>query len=161
MPSQWFESDPQRAPDSDFESGVLEHWCAGNDGRLLDFRRTPVRIRAISCSTGLATVEIMALYGDRGNESSVSRSRSPVDCRCREPGVLTGSHGTQRHGPPEDHGEHACPQPRLRRSTEIEIVETTGLLVQDIPTEFFKQNLRVLKDLIAIPCIRTPSSSQR
>ena len=44
-PHPWFESDPDRAPDSDFEPGDASHLCVGNEGRLLDFRRTPVRVK--------------------------------------------------------------------------------------------------------------------
>ena len=34
-------------PDADFAAGGLQHLAVGNDGRLLDARRTPVRITAI------------------------------------------------------------------------------------------------------------------
>ena len=62
---QWFESDPDRAPDSDFEPGTASHLCVGNEGRLLDFRRTPVRVKDVWYETGLAGVEILA-FEDRG-----------------------------------------------------------------------------------------------
>ena len=66
MPThQWFESDPDRAPDSDFEPGSASHLCVGNEGRLLDSRRTPVRVKDVWYETGLAGVEILA-FEDRG-----------------------------------------------------------------------------------------------
>ena len=39
--------------------------CVGNEGRLLDFRRTPVRIEKLSHETGLATIHILA-FEDKG-----------------------------------------------------------------------------------------------
>ena len=63
--SPWFQSDPNRAPDSDFEPGELHHLCVGNEGRLLDFRRTPVRIERLCDETGLATLQILA-FEDQG-----------------------------------------------------------------------------------------------
>jgi hypothetical protein len=65
MPPKWFQFDPNRAPDTDFESGELHHLCVGNEGRLLDFRRTPVRVVGLCDETGLATIEIIA-FEDRG-----------------------------------------------------------------------------------------------
>lgn len=61
----WFQSDPDRVPDTEFEPGELHHLCVGNEGRLLDFRRTPVRIEKLSHETGLATLQILA-FEDRG-----------------------------------------------------------------------------------------------
>ena len=65
MSHKWFQSDPDRAPDWDFEPGELDHLCVGNEGRLLDFRRTPVRIEKLSDETGLATGQILA-FEDQG-----------------------------------------------------------------------------------------------
>jgi hypothetical protein len=65
MSSSWFQFDPNRAPDTDFEPGELHHLCVGNEGRLLDFRRTPVRVIRLCDETGLATVEILA-FEDKG-----------------------------------------------------------------------------------------------
>jgi hypothetical protein len=65
MASKWFQSDPNRSPDSEFEPGELHHLCLGNEGRLLDFRRTPVRIDKLCDETGLATVRILA-FEDKG-----------------------------------------------------------------------------------------------
>jgi hypothetical protein len=58
--SNWFQSDPNRAPDSEFEPGELRHLCVGDEGRLLDFRRTRVRIEKLSDETGLATIQILS-----------------------------------------------------------------------------------------------------
>jgi hypothetical protein len=65
MSPKWFQFDPNRAPDTDFEPGELHHLCVGNEGRLLDFRRTPVRVIRLCDETGLATVEILA-FEDKG-----------------------------------------------------------------------------------------------
>jgi hypothetical protein len=65
MPPKWFQFDPNRAPDTDFEPGEPHHLCVGNEGRLLDFRRTPVRVVGMCDETGLATIEIIA-FEDRG-----------------------------------------------------------------------------------------------
>jgi hypothetical protein len=65
MTSKWFQSDPHRSPDSDFEPGELHHLCVGNEGRLLDFRRTPVRVERLFDETGLATIQILA-FEDQG-----------------------------------------------------------------------------------------------
>ena len=42
-----YESDPDRAPDDEFEPGTLEHLVAGNTGRMLDHRRTPVKVLGV------------------------------------------------------------------------------------------------------------------
>jgi hypothetical protein len=65
MSSNWFQSDPNRAPDWNFEPGKLHHLFVGNEGRLFDFRRTPVRIERLAHDNGLATVQILA-FEDRG-----------------------------------------------------------------------------------------------
>jgi hypothetical protein len=65
MSSKWFQFNPNRAPDTDFEPGELHHLCVGNEGRLLDFRRTPVRVIRMCDETGLATIEILA-FEDTG-----------------------------------------------------------------------------------------------
>jgi hypothetical protein len=65
MTSKWFQTDPHRSPDSEFEPGERHHLCMGNEGRLLDFRRTPVRIESLCDETGLATIQILA-FEDKG-----------------------------------------------------------------------------------------------
>jgi hypothetical protein len=57
--------DPHRRPDDDYEPGRLEHLVPGNRGRLLDPRRTPVRITGIRTDTGAFTVELLA-FEDAG-----------------------------------------------------------------------------------------------
>ena len=65
MSPNWFQFDPDCAPDTNFEPGELHHLCVGNEGRLLDFRRTPVRVLRLCDETGLATIEILA-FEDKG-----------------------------------------------------------------------------------------------
>ncbi len=65
MSPKWFQFDQNRAPDTDFEPGELHHLCVGNEGRLLDFRRTPIRITRLCDDSALATVEILA-FEDKG-----------------------------------------------------------------------------------------------
>ena len=65
MSSNWYQFDPDRAPDTDFEPGEMHHLRVGNEGRLLDFRRTPVRVIRVCDETGLATVEILK-FEDNG-----------------------------------------------------------------------------------------------
>jgi len=60
-----YASDPNPAPDSDFAPGELGHLVAGNRGRLLDARRTPVTITAIDPGRGAFEVEIGA-FEDAG-----------------------------------------------------------------------------------------------
>ena len=54
------QSDPERRPDDEFEPGSFVHLVVGNQGRLLDGRRTPVRVAAIDDRTGQFTIEILA-----------------------------------------------------------------------------------------------------
>jgi hypothetical protein len=52
------EFDPNMLPDSEFEPGAAHHLVAGNEGRLLDPRRTPVRVVEIRPATGMFVVRI-------------------------------------------------------------------------------------------------------
>ena len=61
-----FQYNPDKLPDSEFEQGCFEHIVAGNEGRALDYRRTPVRIRAVRESSGLIIFEIRG-FEDEGN----------------------------------------------------------------------------------------------
>src|SRR5438270_6866840 len=63
MPVYEFDRDP--APDSDFVAGALDRLVVGNQARLLDARRTPVRVTAVSPDTGAFEVEILA-FEDAG-----------------------------------------------------------------------------------------------
>jgi transposase len=82
MAESVYQSDPGAAPDSDFLSGRLEYLVAGNRGRLLDPRRTPVRITQAQAETGFFEVEIGA-FEDAGArwlvplESSASYQFAP------------------------------------------------------------------------------------
>ena len=60
-----YESNPDAAPDTNFEPGTLEHLVAGNRGRLLDPRRTPVTVTDVRVDTGMFTVRIDG-FEDRG-----------------------------------------------------------------------------------------------
>jgi hypothetical protein len=60
-----YQSDPDAAPDSQFLPGELRYLVAGNRGRLLDPRRTPVHVTAVSPETGFFEVEIDA-FEDAG-----------------------------------------------------------------------------------------------
>jgi hypothetical protein len=60
-----YQSDPDAAPDTQFLAGELRHLVTGNRGRLLDPRRTPVHVTAVSPETGFFEVEIDA-FEDAG-----------------------------------------------------------------------------------------------
>ncbi len=60
-----YESDPDAAPDDEFEPGTLGHLVPGNRARLLDARRTPVVVRGVSVDRGTFDVEIAA-FEDTG-----------------------------------------------------------------------------------------------
>lgn len=60
-----YDSDPHAAPDSAFRPGRLAHLVAGNHGRRLDARRTPVRITAVSAARGAFEVQLLA-FEDEG-----------------------------------------------------------------------------------------------
>lgn len=60
-----YASDPHAALDDEFEPGALSHLVAGNRGRLLDARRTPIVVRHALIATGTFTVEIAA-FEDAG-----------------------------------------------------------------------------------------------
>ena len=62
---QIYQSDPDAAPDSDFEPGTLDHLVVGNRGRLLDPRRTPVTIVGIRAEVGFCTMRVEA-FEDEG-----------------------------------------------------------------------------------------------
>ncbi len=61
-----FQYNPDRLPDSDFERGSLEHLEIGSQGRALDYRRTPIRVRELREAPGLAILEILD-FEDKGN----------------------------------------------------------------------------------------------
>ncbi len=57
--------DPEQAPDSDFEPARLAHLVVGNDGRMLDSRRTPFRLVDVRMDVGRFVFELMA-FEDKG-----------------------------------------------------------------------------------------------
>ena len=68
MPSEFeviHQSNPEKLPDSQFAPGTLQYIAVGNEGRLLDPRRTPVRIVAIDEPSGHFVVEITD-FEDKG-----------------------------------------------------------------------------------------------
>jgi hypothetical protein len=60
-----YRSDPDPVDDSGFEPGRLRHLVAGRQGRLLDPRRTPVRVCAVDLDRGFFDVELLA-FEDAG-----------------------------------------------------------------------------------------------
>ena len=60
-----YEHDPNQRPDSEYETGELRHLVAGNEGRMLDPRRTPVRIVSVALETGFFELRIEA-FEDEG-----------------------------------------------------------------------------------------------
>lgn len=60
-----YASDPDAAPDTEFLPGEFKHLVVGNRGRLLDARRTPITIAAITREKGAFVVEIGA-FEDAG-----------------------------------------------------------------------------------------------
>jgi hypothetical protein len=65
-----YQFDPARRPDSEFQPGDLSLLVTGNEGRLLDARRTPIRIVALDPVEGMFAVEILA-FEDSGAHWSV------------------------------------------------------------------------------------------
>lgn len=53
-----YASDPDARPDSDFEPGALRHLAAGNRGRMLDPRRTPVAVVEVEPEVGFVVIRI-------------------------------------------------------------------------------------------------------
>jgi hypothetical protein len=60
-----FQYNAERPPDSDFEPGTLGHLVVHNTGRLLDYRRTPVRLTALNLASGMFEVELLD-FEDKG-----------------------------------------------------------------------------------------------
>lgn len=60
-----YESNPEAAPDSQFEPGELKHIVPGNTGRMLDSRRTPVSIAEVRLNIGCFVLRIEG-FEDRG-----------------------------------------------------------------------------------------------
>ncbi len=60
-----YQADPKSPPDDSFAAGELRWLVPGNRGRLLDGRRTPVRVSAVDVPHGYFEVEILA-FEDKG-----------------------------------------------------------------------------------------------
>jgi len=60
-----YQSDPEMASDTGFEPGALHHLVPGNTGRMLDARRTPVRVVGLRTDLALVELEVLA-FEDRG-----------------------------------------------------------------------------------------------
>jgi hypothetical protein len=60
-----YQRDPDPRPDTEFEPGALHHLVPGNVGRMLDLRRTPMRIAALRPEIGSWVCEVTA-FEDRG-----------------------------------------------------------------------------------------------
>lgn len=69
-----YQSSPDPAPDSDFVPGELSHLVLGNQGRLLDARRTPIEIVAVAPATGSFALEVCA-FEDAGARWELSLER--------------------------------------------------------------------------------------
>lgn len=65
MSDSVYQSDPDREPDSAFLAGAPRYLVAGNRGRLLDARRTPVHVVAVRPAAGFFEVRIEA-FEDAG-----------------------------------------------------------------------------------------------
>lgn len=57
--------DPAMAPDTEFVPGALAYLVPGNAGRMLDRRRTPVRVGELNLETGTWACEVTG-FEDRG-----------------------------------------------------------------------------------------------
>ncbi len=60
-----YQYDPDRAPDSRFVPGTPTLIVSGNAGRMLDPRRTPVRVLSVDVDRGMFTVEVLG-FEDAG-----------------------------------------------------------------------------------------------
>ena len=69
-----YEHDPESAPDDEFEPGELAQAVVGNAGRMLDPRRTPIRLVDVRPATGHAVVEVAA-FEDEGARWEIELER--------------------------------------------------------------------------------------
>jgi hypothetical protein len=86
-----YESDPDKAPDSDFVPGLLRLIRVGNEGRMLDPRRTPVTVVGIHAQIGMFELEVSA-FEDKG-----ARWRLPLE----DVGKFQFAHGSPEAGASE------------------------------------------------------------
>jgi len=97
MPSSVYESDPTAKPDSDFVAGELSLAVAGNRGRLLDARRTPLSLTAVDPKHGEIEVRIDA-FEDEGARWrlpawEITRLQLAQDSKRASPAAAAELHG--------------------------------------------------------------------
>jgi hypothetical protein len=116
------ESDPDQAPDSDFEPGELHHLVPGNTGRMLDTRRTPVRVGSVDPDLGTFEIEVLA-FEDRGARwlvegERVSHFQFPPDAPRADVTTVTAlAAAVERFG----HSLHVPIDPRARVRTRARL----------------------------------------
>jgi len=69
-----YEIDPEQPPDENFEPGELAHAVVGNEGRMLDARRTPIRVVDVKPGTGHVVLEISG-FEDKGARWDIELER--------------------------------------------------------------------------------------
>jgi hypothetical protein len=122
-----FQFNPDMAPDSEFEPGELCHLTAANQGRLLDARRTPVRLVALHGETGMFEVEILD-FEDRGARwqypfEAIGRFQFALGSNLASPEVVAGFRAIiERFDKPLqiDVDDRVVRETRLRLATERE-----------------------------------------
>ncbi|PZS37024.1 MAG: hypothetical protein DLM58_00495 [Pseudonocardiales bacterium] len=84
-----YQSDPSSADDSGYEPGSLAHLVVSNPARLLDPRRTPLQVVAVTVETGLMRLRVLA-FEDVGALWECRSSRSTIcSFRCTRRGCPT------------------------------------------------------------------------
>jgi hypothetical protein len=68
--SSTYQHDPDAAPDSDYEPGILDFLVSGTRGRMLDPRRTPIVVIGLGDGVGFFEVEV-AGFEDKGVRWSI------------------------------------------------------------------------------------------
>jgi hypothetical protein len=94
LSSPIYQPDPEPAPDTGFVAADLSHLRAGNRGRLLDARRTPLTVTDVMPSIGGFEVEIDA-FEDRGARwqlplTAIDRLQFPADAPRTSEQVFAG-----------------------------------------------------------------------
>ena len=94
-----YQSDPEAAPDSEFQPAELRLLVAGNRGRLLDARRTPIEIVAVAPEVGSFVVELLA-FEDLGARwelalDELARFQLAHDAAAVAPAALAELEGAQ------------------------------------------------------------------
>lgn len=87
-----YEHDPDPAPDEEFLPGELRYLVPGNQGRLLDARRTPVTVASVAAEVGAFHVRIEA-FEDKGMRwelplEEVGGFQFAREAGCVDPGEL-------------------------------------------------------------------------